>query len=771
MTESSQGRIRVQDSHRVTKKGAGVRARVRTRALQACQPCAVAKTRCDNGRPCARCTRRSLTCVRDFDIREPSLSLHDNLLDRPDRLVSGYFDNESTLLNHSQQLETPLSIWDHNAIASNSTELTGSNNIESTTGTTSTREAFQFTLQDAEFLSSFPEVFLGINETGQQYTAPAAEVAKSQSYAADRWEQDFWWDTDPKPLKPQTIRADAPCAAMQLDSLEASTDITLAPNPLTFDLAVRDSLLALAVDACGPEIRSVIVSAFPSCSGLESLTKSFLNWHQAQEDTFIHIPTFSAAETGRELLMAVVVGGALRSSSPAAQRLGLSLHEVLGNQLRKIIGRSESSSRQLQYLQAYALVNDFGLWSGNKRKIELASGGNGNLLSILRGTGCYRRSSYSLRFSATMSAQPLENRWRRWVEAESYKRLVFHVFIHSNQESMMTFGTPPLSYFELTLPLPASRGPWLATSDSSWQELVGEHQCRENVTVLSITDCLADLSRLSQLTDIYDQAISKTLLLYALAPMIQSYRHLHMAPSWSGESLSRGDDFADNIHYHWLLRPFENLKNVFEIHETETGSQSMTEILMDTLHLHLHTPVNHLELLMGGEDKYEAQACHTIVQRWAESRMARQSIWYAGQLLGKIRVLGAKHMTDFHCVIVYQSLLCLWAYGQANKSGQVDLVIDNDLPGNTPEVVPIALDLEECVTTKKWIIFGRGQPVISIGYEETPLERHRQCPLSSMDILGRHFIDIIKSKHKPRTVLPLTAEHVCILIRNLCSKY
>jgi hypothetical protein len=91
---------------------------------------------------------------------------------------------------------------------------------------------------------------------------------------------------------------------------------------LSFDLSVRDHLLALAVDACEAENRLAVVSAFLTCSGLENLATKFLAWQAEQQDTFIHVPKFSVAEVRTELLLAVVASGATRSPSPAVQRLG-----------------------------------------------------------------------------------------------------------------------------------------------------------------------------------------------------------------------------------------------------------------------------------------------------------------------------------------------------------------------------------------------------------------------------------------------------------------
>lgn len=336
----------------------------------------------------------------------------------------------------------------------------------------------------------------------------------------------------------------------------------------------------------------------------------------------------------------------------------------------------------------------------------------------------------------------------------------------------MTSGTTPLSYFELTLPLPVTKKVWAAPSDAAWAEeaAVSTHGNNTQHASLSITDCLADLSRLSRLSDAYDQTLSRLLLLYALAPMIQSYRHLHMAPTWGGEddhSSAGGDHFSDNMHYHWLLRPFENLKNVFELYEPDdagsassssSSSSSSPAVLMEALHLHLHTPVDHLELLAGGAATIgprEARESYALVRRWAGSRMARRSAWYAGQVLGQLRNLAPVAMTEFHCVIIYQALLCLWAYGAFAGSE------------SAAEEVEVALDSTESPVTKKWIIFGRGCPIISAMRDIAEPESLISCPISSRIVLATHCMNLIKSKLCHRNVLPPTAEHISIKIWNL----
>lgn len=55
---------------RPAKRQQITRRRPLPRASQACQACAISKTRCDNEEHCKRCRKRKIPCVRTFDIEE-----------------------------------------------------------------------------------------------------------------------------------------------------------------------------------------------------------------------------------------------------------------------------------------------------------------------------------------------------------------------------------------------------------------------------------------------------------------------------------------------------------------------------------------------------------------------------------------------------------------------------------------------------------------------------------------------------------------------------
>lgn len=136
---------------------------------------------------------------------------------------------------------------------------------------------------------------------------------------------------------PEQTQAPLTAPAALPSSPPPRADTSTDPDPFRLDLSARDHLLAFAVDACEPETLAAVVSAFPTCEGLATLARAFMAWHAEQEDTFVHGPTFVAAQVRTELLMAVVAGGAVRSASPAVQRFGFALHRVLGTQLARLV--------------------------------------------------------------------------------------------------------------------------------------------------------------------------------------------------------------------------------------------------------------------------------------------------------------------------------------------------------------------------------------------------------------------------------------------------
>src|ERR1700730_17373227 len=104
-----------------------------------------------------------------------------------------------------------------------------------------------------------------------------------------------------------------------------------------------------------------------------------------------------------------------------------------------------STTRELQINQAFALELNIGLWSGNKRKLEITESNSQPWVTMRRRAGHYRRKAPTEPPLLEDGPEDLERKWRDWVEAESFKRLAFHTLIHDAQASICLLSRPLVS--------------------------------------------------------------------------------------------------------------------------------------------------------------------------------------------------------------------------------------------------------------------------------------------------------------------------------------
>lgn len=105
-----------------------------------------------------------------------------------------------------------------------------------------------------------------------------------------------------------------------------------------------------------------------------------------------------------------------------------------------------------------------GLWSGNKRKMEIAESNSQPLVTMLRRGGFFKRRNPPAAPEHSDNDKTLDQKWRAWIEAESFKRVAFHVLIHDTQASISLLTRPLISYAEISLELPYTLALWRATS-------------------------------------------------------------------------------------------------------------------------------------------------------------------------------------------------------------------------------------------------------------------------------------------------------------------
>ena len=191
------------------------------------------------------------------------------------------------------------------------------------------------------------------------------------------------------------------------------------------DSIARDSIVAMVLSTTSRSSFAKVMSSFPSVELLNNLAHFFLASHIAQYDTWIHVPTFRIGRQIAELLGGIISAGAVLSTSPTIRKLGFAIHEAVRQALPKVCEANNSVTRDLGLLQAMVLNLDVGLWSGNKRKIELAESHASVVTTMCRRASRFMRSNYKVIVPLeTDHGQVLDDKWRSWAYHESVKRYV-----------------------------------------------------------------------------------------------------------------------------------------------------------------------------------------------------------------------------------------------------------------------------------------------------------------------------------------------------------
>lgn len=143
-----------------------------------------------------------------------------------------------------------------------------------------------------------------------------------------------------------------------------------------------------------------IIKSFPSSELLDRLIQDYFQFQKRQVDSWIHCPSFQPNSEGPEILTALASAGATLSPIASIRKLGYALMEMARLRLHAIVCPSliylrpfrltsgsqcetdNSITRDLRLSQAYALLINVGLWSGNGRKMEIAESSAQNLVTV-----------------------------------------------------------------------------------------------------------------------------------------------------------------------------------------------------------------------------------------------------------------------------------------------------------------------------------------------------------------------------------------------------
>ncbi|KAF5019022.1 hypothetical protein F66182_8972 [Fusarium sp. NRRL 66182] len=762
------------------------------RVTHACKACAAARVKCQEEKPCQRCVNRGLACISAeagstaANLSHLSASTHANTTsgDEDDSAdaASEYAMASASNFHHQQstgQAFLSQQLPFRNSEPQLATPETGNIASGSESGPLDSTDAHRLPFCD----------FLRDVLYEQQY-GQSARTAESQGMAVldfcddnnlEMSDIDFGlldhWNTDgmtgTMPTQQQTPKTDNSGDIAQMQNLVTAWDVspwrwdpvakdnaygeqgnlpvskrdvasiqaqatkggfkTVVDQKL--DCASRDGVLALILSACQPDsMSSRISSSFPSSDILDIMLHVFFTSHMDQVSEWIHFPTFKLNEQEPEWIAGAVAAGAVLTPIPTLRKFGYALQE-----------------------SAIVLGQDTGLWSGNRRKMEIAECHVNIPATMMRYRGKFQRSSYPLISVDSADEGPiLEQKWRSWVTMEKWKRFVFHLFLRDSQQSMAALTNPVMSYAELTLPLPSSKELWYARTAKEWKHVYLQREAGHLKRAPSVADLIRDLNLLDESRHRLDVQFSATIYLQAFWLLILEYRNL--CSSCRVRSYTEGafDGYGSllDARRRQLLQDLQAFQTM-TINWPEITAQE--RLLFNQLMMSLHVSLDDLQLFAGKEGDEQARRAFPLLQQWVESVESRTAVWHAGQILRFAKLFPSAKLKNSYAVGVHHAALALWTYGVITRA-----LRQEDLPHQPDKA---CIDGSESMAVRRYITLAQGLPIICgpsrhNGVSEASIENPQASMEAIYEILQANF-------EGGNNMAPAIVENLCVLIRQL----
>lgn len=677
------------------------------RAIRACDACVKSKVKCENERPCKRCKKRGTECTSDSLRQRPGLSgtpsaptpatpIAPEVLSTPARppsmidggSVDGFDDAPGPAMplpnNTVRWDDLPTGSCDPNLPAFFESIMVPDFDFTSGGEPYQAPPAINNVMPEIEDWLSIDDIFgtdfapaldevLGANnsthgDTLTQLTAESnppteGQFARTHSDASTRHDI---FKNSPWLWKPNS----ATTAFTEHNRIQiADGDVDLSASPAqdyTATFAICDTLSSQARDRIFQLVvktakSQVSVPTFPSAETLELLMKVGIV-KRLETDAWIHPYSFSSDSASTELLVALIAAGCVCFGNPTVNRTGLVLLEIARVALNKLVEEDNSAVRSLEYLQASMIWLDVCSFCGYKRKMEMAEGNLQPLVTALRRFGKLDRVAYQeIVPRATDDGPALKTKWQQWIEEESYRRLVYHLFEHDMLVTLTKQRQPIISYAELSLRLPACRDLWLAPTAEAWRDTYTAMYTTAHEVHHCLRSMLSKAALLETLPSRYDQTFATNMFLYGVAAQIWEHEQQNAL------TIDHADH-GDACDVLWLRARHQKLHEGLERLRYQLGNFPAVGLLIhEYLLTAMHVKIDTIMRFAGKCGEHEAHMAYQDLQAWFKGKHARTAVWHAGQVVRVARSVPPYHLRGGDALLTYHAVMVLWSYGMMLK--------------------------------------------------------------------------------------------------------
>ncbi|OAG17197.1 C2H2 type zinc finger domain-containing protein [Alternaria alternata] len=645
--------------------------------------------KCDNGRPCKRCQKKGLSCVTKFS--DSSSFTQSTTSEQPPQVFATPADDQlnGVYLNEaSDEAQALLDLYNTTSYAQHTIpaffeqimvpapDFMGVDYMQAPPDLTAWMPETDWLGQVDIFGNDFtPTVSQMLEAPVSQVTAlPAATPPANTDVSLEKIDSDsarrrhavfkqsawFW-------IPERNQHAFSEHENIALD--ERNVDLASSPHmPYASNVVIPDQLSSAARDRIFQLVSKtaqsqITIPSFPSAECVDKLIKVGIA-KRTETDAWIHPYTFESETARPEYLTALVAAGCVCFGVLSVSRTGLALQEIVRVALNRLSENDNSVIRDLEYLQASMLWLDIGAFCGYRRKMEIAESSLQSLVTALRRAGRFDHIRYpAITPSAQDSDEELQTKWKRWVEQESYKRLVYHLFEHDIHMTMAKHRPPLITYAELTLILPASKTLWLAPSAETWRIRYLEMDIVASRP--SLQTHLKDEAAILCLPVDIDAQVARSSYLHGIAAQIWEYAQ---------QSALMHED-SDPSSQLWARSRQEKLYHYLQREDLLPGnSPAVTCLFHQFLQMYLHVNLDLITRFAGKCGESAANSAYTHLSPWSQTKEARIAICHAGQVVRAARHIPPYQIRGPDSFMLYHAIMVLWTYSmmmrdRAKKTG------------------------------------------------------------------------------------------------------
>lgn len=678
--------------HRAAHVRDGGQGIVRRRTEKACKACIRSKTKCDDGRPCKRCHAKGLTCLESEQRSERTSGVHGP--NRSPTISTLWDDDEAAQAMMSLTHEQTFSSADfdgsggwHNEPAGAAFPLDSGPGLSDffeqimMPGPMETQpsskayppDVSNFTLDvelgplDFDFgalsnglaLSPTAQIFQETADAnGRAVPTPQSDVQlRSEAFKKSPWSWNHW-------IPPQHHSTFSEQAEINVVEQRVQHDDQLTPGNepqvrCALENEARDRMIRVVTQIASSQLA---MPSFPNLQLLEDLIGLFLLQERSSVDAYIHAPSFNPKTSLTELLIAMVAAGATYVAVPPVWKMGMVLQEVVRLANGAQFERDNSTTRDLQPLQVFLIWLDIGVWSGFRRKTEIANSFLQSAITMLTWSNALDRIRYKDILSGLEDdVQTLSRKWTSWVEQEELKRVVVHAFIHDSQVAMAYLKNSLLFPAQLRLPVPAGRRLWSAPDAIAWRDILVSQRASSQAEWPSLVEMTCNIRVLDGLEAVVDKPLCMLVACHARAYEVFQFRQQKAMLLVAGQEQANRDRWLAHLSRQKELA--EDLGALAMFCELQSPTFFEAAFTVEYLQMSLHVSLDDIQLFSGRLGEEEARRVFPALSRWAQDQEARTSVWHAGQVLRVARSCEKTRLRNFHAVAVYHCALTLFVYG------------------------------------------------------------------------------------------------------------